>query len=89
MLKPCAEPGCTALSPLPRCPAHTARNGSTRRWRKVRVQVLERDGHRCRYCGASANTVDHVTPLIVGGSDHDTNLVAACDHCNKTKGATA
>jgi hypothetical protein len=31
------------------------------RW--SRRGVLQRDGHRCAYCGRPADTVDHITPL--------------------------
>ena len=34
-----------------------------RRWRIVRLEVLERDGWRCQHCGRYGNEVDHVTPL--------------------------
>lgn len=58
----------------------------------TRFQVLKRDGHTCRYCGASAPdvklTVDHVIPAALGGSDKPDNLVAACVDCNAGKGAS-
>ena len=31
-------------------------------WRDLRVQILERDGHRCRVCGEPAVAVDHLIP---------------------------
>lgn len=61
--------------------------GSTRAWRKVREEVLERDGHRCAYCGAKATHVDHKRPRAQGGTDSPRNLVAACAGCNLAKGA--
>lgn len=48
--------------------------------------VLRRDGHRCSYCGRSANTIDHVQPKSRGGKDTWENLVACCLKCNNTKG---
>ncbi len=86
MQKPCIV--CGALSATSRCPAHRLRNGSTRKWRSTRTQVLQRDLYRCNYCGGYADTVDHKVPVAAGGTDHPTNLVAACDLCNKGKGAT-
>lgn len=57
-----------------------------RRWRKVRLQVLQRDDYWCYYCGADATTVDHVKPTSKGGSMYDhNNLVAACIRCNSRK----
>jgi hypothetical protein len=50
------------------------------------AEVYERDGHRCRYCGATANlTVDHVIPRCLGGDDDAANLVVACRSCNSRK----
>ena len=61
--------------------------------KRVRYEVLRRDGHTCRYCGAKAPdvqlTVDHVIPEALGGSDDPTNLVAACGDCNSGKSATS
>lgn len=52
-------------------------------WQRQRLLILQRDGHRCRYCGNPANQVDHVIPLCDGGPLLDArNLVAACKRCN-------
>lgn len=57
--------------------------------RRLRFEVLRRDGHTCRYCGAQAPdvvlTVDHVIPTALGGGDEPTNLVTACRDCNSGK----
>jgi 5-methylcytosine-specific restriction endonuclease McrA len=64
------------------------RNGSTTRWRKIRLSILKRDNNTCYYCGThTANTVDHLTPLDKGGDNNFTNLVAACATCNYSKGS--
>lgn len=40
----------------------------------------------CVYCGRGAGmTVDHFTPLHLGGTDTRENLVPACDRCNSHK----
>lgn len=61
--------------------------------KRTRYEVLRRDNHTCRYCGASAPeaklTVDHVTPTALGGSDDPSNLVAACRDCNYGKASTS
>jgi 5-methylcytosine-specific restriction endonuclease McrA len=63
------------------------RNGSTSRWRKIRVAILKRDNYTCYYCGTpQANTCDHLTPLDKGGTNDFSNLVAACANCNYSKG---
>jgi 5-methylcytosine-specific restriction endonuclease McrA len=55
-------------------------------WRKLRLQVLKRDGAICRYCGRpGAETVDHVIGVANGGTDDMSNLVAACWPCHRTK----
>lgn len=67
--------------------ARTTAAGLGAEWRRVRLQVLERDHHVCHYCGGHATTVDHVVPRIRGGSNKPENLVAACESCNYSKGA--
>lgn len=61
--------------------------------KRTRYEVLRRDNHTCRYCGASAPdavlTVDHVTPVALGGTDDPSNLVAACRDCNAGKASTS
>lgn len=57
--------------------------------RRLRFEILRRDGHTCRYCGAKAPdvplTVDHVVPVTLGGGDEPNNLVTACTACNAGK----
>ncbi len=52
----------------------------------TRNAVLERDRHRCVYCQARADTIDHVRPRSRGGQHTWTNVVAACARCNHRKG---
>lgn len=60
--------------------------------KRLRYEILRRDNHACRYCGATAPdvklAVDHVAPVALGGSDEPTNLVAACVACNSGKSST-
>lgn len=57
----------------------------------LRFAVLERDGFRCRYCGATPDRVlleiDHVVPHVSGGPDTLENLRTACGACNGGKGS--
>jgi hypothetical protein len=57
---------------------------------RKRFEVLRRDNHACRYCGAKAPFVelhvDHVIPRSRGGCDEAWNLTAACVRCNMAKG---
>ena len=40
----------------------------------------------CFYCEDFSTTVDHVVPLIRGGTNHRDNLVPCCRPCNSSKG---
>lgn len=55
----------------------------------LRYEILKRDNHTCRYCGATAPdaklTLDHVLPVTLGGTDDAANLVCACRDCNAGK----
>jgi 5-methylcytosine-specific restriction endonuclease McrA len=51
----------------------------------TRRTVLQRDDHRCAYCGLRADTVDHVQPRSRGGRHEWENVVAACRRCNHRK----
>ena len=61
--------------------------------RRLRYEILRRDDHTCRYCGAGAPnvklTVDHVLPIALGGSDEASNLVTACADCNAGKSSSS
>ncbi|HET9690562.1 MAG TPA: HNH endonuclease [Acidimicrobiales bacterium] len=50
-----------------------------------RRAVFARDGHRCQYCGAAAENIDHVIPRSKGGPHAWDNVVAACRRCNTAK----
>lgn len=60
--------------------------GRGKRWK-----ILERDDFTCRYCGRRAPSVvleiDHVVPRSRGGTNHESNLVSACEDCNGGKSA--
>jgi 5-methylcytosine-specific restriction endonuclease McrA len=50
-----------------------------------RRAVFVRDGHRCQYCGANAENIDHIVPRSRGGEHAWENVVAACRPCNTRK----
>jgi 5-methylcytosine-specific restriction endonuclease McrA len=50
-----------------------------------RRAVFARDGHRCQYCGSSAENIDHVIPRSRGGLHAWDNVVASCRPCNARK----
>lgn len=54
-----------------------------------RLAIYLRDDLKCIYCARPAHqvvclTLDHVTPWVNGGSNHESNLVTCCDRCNSS-----
>lgn len=55
---------------------------------ETRAAIYERDGYRCRSCGASEPLqIDHIYPWSKGGTDEPSNLQTLCAPCNQSKGA--
>ena len=56
-----------------------------------RLNVYQRDGFRCQYCGekrpASELNYDHVQPRFRGGKTVWENIVTSCYACNDRKGS--
>ena len=56
---------------------------------KLRHKVFERDGYRCRECGATNKEttlhVDHIKPVAKGGTNDINNLQTLCEKCNLSK----
>ena len=52
----------------------------------TRAALMHRDRFCCAYCGAKADTVDHVVPRSRGGDHSWENCVACCSTCNHRKG---
>lgn len=61
-------------------------------------QIYERDGWLCHLCGKVIDrelrsphpmsaSIDHLTPLALGGADAPSNVAAAHRSCNRAKGA--
>ena len=54
---------------------------------RLLLQLAERDGYRCKHCGATKGlTVDHIVPVSKDGSDALDNLQILCQICNSKKG---
>lgn len=56
-----------------------------RRTALSRRAVFARDDHRCQYCGAMADSIDHIVPRSRGGLHVWENVAAACRRCNLDK----
>lgn len=56
-------------------------------WHRIRKRVFERDNFTCKYCGQVGGKleVDHMLPISRGGTNDLSNLVTACQHCNRQK----
>ncbi len=56
---------------------------------KRRYEVLKRDNSRCVMCGATAQeeflVVDHIKPVVNGGTNNLENLRVLCRACNHGK----
>ena len=63
-------------------------NCDTAAWKRIRLQVLERDGHKCHWCGkyGAKMQCDHIVARALGGGDALDNLVTACPECNGLRG---
>ncbi len=52
--------------------------------------ILERQKHKCVYCAAdlrkAGKHLDHIMPLVLGGSNAVSNLQYLCPSCNMSKG---
>ncbi len=61
-------------------------SGSSNKWRKIREQIIRRDGC-CQMCGSDERlSVDHIVPRVAGGDDNPSNLQVLCSSCNSAKG---
>lgn len=59
-----------------------------RRGRPLWPVVYDRDGHRCRSCGAlNELQIDHLHPVSRGGKSVIENMAVLCAPCNQHKGA--
>lgn len=91
----CAGKGCSAerraariaITPHARRVDREANaDGITRAARRRLLKQWKRQTRLCAYCEAApATTVDHLIPLIRGGTNYEGNLVPACLACNSRK----
>jgi 5-methylcytosine-specific restriction endonuclease McrA len=63
---------------------------STAAWKRLRLEVLERDGYECQIrdigCTVAATQVDHIVNTAAGGAELDPdNCQSACPPCNARK----
>ena len=84
-----------AQRPMPKPTRRPAERSSQQRSlpKRLRLDIAERDGWRCHYCGTEFTSgetggwqIDHRVPASRGGSDDPGNLVLACEFDNQRKG---
>ena len=58
---------------------------------KLRFEIFKRDDFICQYCGKHPPEVilevDHIYPVMLGGTNDPDNLATSCWECNRGKGA--
>ena len=56
----------------------------TRRWRRLRLQIFDRDGYRCRKCGKPGRLeAHHIVPVTQGGLPFEQdNILTYCRGCH-------
>jgi hypothetical protein len=58
--------------------------------KRKRFSIFARDNFTCVYCGMQPPLIvlhlEHVIPIVEGGTDDESNLRAACADCNLGKG---
>lgn len=60
--------------------------------KRFREEALARDNYTCYICGKKMYpghpelSVDHIIPMVKGGSDLPDNLACCCKTCNEAKG---
>ncbi|WP_334061372.1 HNH endonuclease [Limimaricola cinnabarinus] len=67
---------------------HSRRVTSTRRWKVLRHVILERDGWKCRCCGARGRLeIDHIQAVRIAPERafDPSNLQALCGPCHTRK----
>lgn len=75
---------------------HLVRNAGAWARRQLRQRLVDRDPF-CWFCGkevvflapqnqrAIQSTIEHLTPMVGGGTDDEANLILACFPCNSRK----
>jgi len=55
--------------------------------KEITERVLNRFGGRCGYCGEQPKRlqIDHMNPIVVGGTNDISNLMPACRQCSNLK----
>ena len=80
------------LMRLPQEELKKRRNQSRHAMRKLRTVIGERDNWTCHECGKFCDDdahIDHIRPIVFGGTEDPENLQVLCSKCNSHKGPRA
>lgn len=56
---------------------------------EIRRAVFRTHGIKCVHCGATEKiAIDHIVPVVLGGSNETSNLQPLCKSCNSKKGGS-
>jgi len=60
---------------------------NSKEWRRIRKEILERDGNRCVHCsydgGEDGLNVHHILAVYEGGNEESENLSTLCWTCHR------
>jgi 5-methylcytosine-specific restriction endonuclease McrA len=59
--------------------------GLNARERRELLAAWKSSGRGCTYCPGQCESIDHVIPLALGGTNYEGNLAPACRMCNARK----
>ncbi|MBI4167539.1 MAG: HNH endonuclease [Candidatus Aenigmarchaeota archaeon] len=56
------------------------------KWRRLKQDILRRDGNKCQICDCVGTEIDHIFPVYAGGDEwNPKNLQTLCKSCHKEK----
>ena len=56
-----------------------------RRRARIKEQTTPVYNDPCVFCGKPSDTIEHIRPIVRGGTDHHTNMAPMCLSCNQSK----
>ncbi|WP_082867003.1 HNH endonuclease signature motif containing protein [Paenibacillus elgii] len=57
--------------------------------REIKQKVKSEANYLCFHCGGFGDTIDHIVPVSMGGTNYYKNLICSCKECNSKRGNMA